>query len=283
MQPMVLGETLPYRQSKNPFSGPSQNVYFCPPTSKPMSLKEQVELSSLPEHVAIIMDGNGRWARKRGNMRVFGHRNALKAVRDATEGAAELGIKYLTLYAFSTENWNRPKAEVDALMNLLVDSLAKELETLTKNDIRLTAIGHLDRLPGKCHQRLQEVIDKTKDHKRMTLNLALSYGARSSIVDAVKKIAEKVANGELQTSEINETLVGQNLNTHNIPDPELLIRTSGEYRISNFLLWEIAYTEIYITEKLWPDFRREDLFEALVNFQKRERRFGKISEQIQKL
>ncbi|MFK7921455.1 MAG: isoprenyl transferase [Bacteroidia bacterium] len=248
-----------------------------------MSLKEQVDLSALPKHVAIIMDGNGRWARKRGNMRVFGHRSALKAVRDATESAAELGIEYLTLYAFSTENWNRPKAEVDALMNLLVESLAKELETLTKNDIRLTAIGHLDRLPGKCHKRLQEVIEKTKDHKRMTLNLALSYGSRSSIVDAIKKIAEQVANGELQTSDINETLVGENLNTHAIPDPELLIRTSGEYRISNFLLWEIAYTEIYITEKLWPDFRREDLYEALTDFQKRERRFGKISEQIQKL
>ncbi|MEL6593131.1 MAG: isoprenyl transferase [Bacteroidota bacterium] len=248
-----------------------------------MSLKEQVASSTLPKHVAIIMDGNGRWARKRGNMRVFGHRSAIKAVRDTTEAAAELGIENLTLYAFSTENWNRPRAEVDALMNLLVDTLAKELETLTKNDIRLSAIGHLDQLPGKCHQRLREVIDKTKHHQRMTLNLALSYGSRSSIVEAVKKIADQVANGELQTSDINEALIGQNLNTHTLPDPELLIRTSGEYRISNFLLWEIAYTELYITDKLWPDFRREDLYEALINYQKRERRFGKISEQIQKL
>lgn len=245
-----------------------------------MDLKDQIDKAKLPTHVAIIMDGNGRWAKKRGNMRVFGHRSAVKAVRDVTEGAAELGVKYLTLYAFSTENWNRPKTEVNALMQLLVDTLAKELPTLMDNDIRLNSIGNVDDLPGKCASRLQEVIEKTKDNQRMTLSLALSYGSRSDMTQAVRLIAEQVANGQIAPEAIDQNLIKSHLSTHDMPDPELLVRTSGEFRISNFLLWEIAYTEIYITDKLWPDFRREDLFEAILDFQRRERRFGKISEQI---
>jgi len=245
-----------------------------------MDLKDQINIQKLPNHVAIIMDGNGRWAKKKGNMRIFGHRSAIKAVRDVTEGAAELGVKYLTLYAFSTENWNRPKAEVNALMQLLVDSLAKELPTLMDNDIRLNSIGNIDDLPGKCSSRLKEVIEKTKDNQRMTLSLALSYGSRSDLTHAMRLIAEQVANGQIAPEAIDQNLIKNHLSTHDMPDPELLVRTSGEFRISNFLLWEIAYTEIYITDKLWPDFRREDLFEAILNFQRRERRFGKISEQI---
>jgi undecaprenyl diphosphate synthase len=248
-----------------------------------MSLKEQVDQAALPRHIAIIMDGNGRWARKRGNMRVFGHKSAIKAVRDTTEGAAELGVEYLTLYAFSTENWNRPKSEVDALMNLLVDSLRKEIATLMDNDIRLHAVGQLGDLPKRCHSRLHEVMETTKGNQRMTLTLALSYGGRASIIEAVQSLAQKAKAGEIDPAKIDAKMVSQHLNTWPTPDPELLIRTSGEYRISNFLLWEIAYTEIYITSKLWPDFRREDLYEAIVDFQKRERRFGKISEQIRKL
>jgi undecaprenyl diphosphate synthase len=245
-----------------------------------MDLKDQINQEKLPRHVAIIMDGNGRWAKKKGNVRIFGHRSAIKAVRDVTEGAAELGVKYLTLYAFSTENWNRPKAEVNALMQLLVDSLAKELPTLMDNDIRLNSIGNVEDLPGKCASRLQEVIEKTKDNQRMTLSLALSYGSRSDLTHAMRLIAEQVANGQIAPEAIDQNLIKSHLSTHDMPDPELLIRTSGEFRVSNFLLWEIAYTEIYITEKLWPDFRREDLFEAILDFQQRERRFGKISEQI---
>ena len=247
-----------------------------------MSLKEQVDLTALPRHVAVIMDGNGRWARQRGNRRVFGHRSAIKAVRDTTEGAAELGIEYLTLYAFSTENWNRPKAEVDALMNLLVDTLYKEMPTLMDNDIRLESIGQMDRLPRKCLSRLAEVKKATSGNKRMTLTLALSYGARTDMIQAVQQIAGKVKAGELNVQDIDERIFSNHLSTAFQPDPELLIRTSGESRISNFLLWEIAYTEIYITRKFWPDFRRDDLFEALINYQQRERRFGKISEQIHK-
>lgn len=270
--------------------------YFCAPTGQAttwlawryqctivrlfMSLKEQIDLLALPEHIAVIMDGNGRWARKRGNQRVFGHRNAIKAVRDTTEAAAELGVKFLTLYAFSTENWRRPKLEVDALMTLLVDSLRKETATLMDNDIRLHAIGNLDQLPGACQRRLQEVIEITQGNTRMTLNLALSYGARADILQATRKIAEQVQAGKLDATEIDESTFSNALSTGQIPDPELLIRTSGEYRISNFLLWEIAYAELYMTSKLWPDFRKEDLYEAILDFQKRERRFGKISEQI---
>ncbi|MCL4149944.1 UNVERIFIED_CONTAM: hypothetical protein GTU68_023368 [Idotea baltica] len=227
------------------------------------------------------MDGNGRWARTKGNIRVFGHRSAIKAVRDTTEGAAELGIKHLTLFAFSTENWNRPKLEVNALMSLLVDTIEKETPTLMKNDIKLNAIGNLSQLPKKCNANLQKAIDATSQNKRMTLTLALSYGARADIIEATRKIAEKVKKGEVATADIDEAMVCNHLSTAQMPDPELLIRTSGEYRISNFLLWEIAYSEIYITKKLWPDFRRQDLFEAIIDYQKRERRFGMISEQIQ--
>ncbi|MDX2282600.1 MAG: isoprenyl transferase [Bacteroidia bacterium] len=247
-----------------------------------MSVKAQIDLAALPQHVAIIMDGNGRWARTRGNERIFGHRSAIEAVRDTTEGAAELGVRFLTLYAFSTENWQRPRREVNALMTLLVDTIRAETPTLTENDVRLRAIGDLDRLPGNCKSRLTEAMDLTAGNQRMTLTLALSYGARADLAAAVRQLARQVQAGELPPDAIDEARIGQALSTAFAPDPELLIRTSGEHRISNFLLWEIAYAEIFFTAKLWPDFRREDLYEAIVNFQRRERRFGKISEQLSK-
>ncbi len=245
-----------------------------------MSSKENINLQQLPNHVAIIMDGNGRWAKGKGKLRVFGHQNGVKAVRDTVEGAAELGIKNLTLYAFSTENWNRPKFEVNALMELLISTISKETKTLMENNIRLNAIGDLQQLPKSCLRELNEAIEKTKDNSRMTLHLALSYSSRWEITNAVKLIAEKVKNNEIKTEEINDELFASYLTTKNTPDPELLIRTSGEHRISNFLLWQIAYAELYFTEKLWPDFRREDLYEAIINFQQRERRFGMTSEQV---
>ncbi|HEY0771619.1 MAG TPA: isoprenyl transferase [Sphingobacteriaceae bacterium] len=245
-----------------------------------MGLKEQIDLERLPQHVAVIMDGNGRWAKEKGKMRVFGHKNGVLAVRDTVEGAVEIGIKYLTLYAFSTENWNRPKLEVAALMELLVSTINKETKTLMENGVRLNAIGDLKSLPSRCYQQLQEAIDKTKDNKNCTLTLALSYSSRWEIVDAVRKIAVKVENKELSSEDITEQVISDHLNTAGMPDPELMIRTSGEYRISNYLLWQMAYSELYFTPKLWPDFRREDLFEAVIDFQKRERRFGMISEQI---
>lgn len=245
-----------------------------------MGLKEQIDLERLPQHVAVIMDGNGRWAKEKGKMRVFGHKNGVLAVRDTVEGAVEIGIKYLTLYAFSTENWNRPKLEVAALMELLVSTINKETKTLMENGVRLNAIGDLKSLPSRCYQQLQEAIDKTKDNKNCTLTLALSYSSRWEIVDAVRKIAVKVENKELSSEDITEQVISDHLNTAGMPDPELMIRTSGEYRISNYLLWQMAYSELYFTPKLWPDFRREDLFEAVIDYQKRERRFGMISEQI---
>ncbi|MEL6673774.1 MAG: isoprenyl transferase [Bacteroidota bacterium] len=247
-----------------------------------MDLKEKIHPDKLPRHVAIIMDGNGRWARKKGNMRVFGHRNAIKAVRDTTEGAAELGVEYVTLYAFSTENWNRPKAEVDALMTLLVETIHKETATLMDNDIRLHTIGQTSRLPKGCQRQLAEAMEKTRNNQRMTLTLALSYGSRADLMEATRTLAQQCKEGLLQPEQIDESHIRAALSTRDLPDPELLIRTSGEYRISNFLLWEIAYAEIFFTEKLWPDFRRQDLYEALIDFQQRERRFGKISEQIHK-
>jgi len=247
-----------------------------------MAVREQINPAKIPLHIAVIMDGNGRWAKQKGKLRVFGHQSAIKAVRDTTEGAAEIGVKYLTLYAFSTENWSRPKKEVDALMELLVHTIAKEKPTLNKNDIRLLAIGNLPSLPRKCYAELMEAIEDTRNNKRMSLILALSYSARWEITAAVKTIAEKVKSGELKTNDINEQLISDNLTTHGIPDPELMIRTSGEYRISNYLLWQLAYAELYFTEKLWPDFRREDLFEAIADYQKRERRFGLVSEQLVK-
>ena len=217
---------------------------------------------------------------KKGNERIFGHKNGVKAVRDTVEAAAELGISNLTLYAFSTENWNRPRTEIDALMSLLVSTLDSETKTLMDNNIRLGSIGDLESLPSKVRSHLQRTMDKTKGNTGMRLILALSYSARWELLDAVKSIARRIESGEITTSELTFDLLKDNLQTKNIPDPELLIRTSGEYRVSNFLLWQIAYTELYFTDTLWPDFRKEDLYEAICNFQKRERRFGKISEQV---
>jgi undecaprenyl diphosphate synthase len=247
-----------------------------------MGFREQINPNKIPLHIAIIMDGNGRWAKQKGKLRVFGHQSAIKAVRDTTEGAAEIGVKYLTLYAFSTENWSRPKKEVDALMELLVHTIAQEKPTLNKNNIRLEAIGNLKSLPPKCLAELNEAIDDTKSNNRMALVLALSYSSKWEITEAVKEISEKVKRGELKSDEINEQMISDHLTTKGIPDPELMIRTSGEYRISNYLLWQLAYAELYFTEKLWPDFRREDLYEAIADYQKRERRFGMVSEQLTK-
>ncbi len=242
--------------------------------------KEKINLESLPKHISIIMDGNGRWAKQKGFLRAFGHEEGTKAVRDVVEGAAELGIENLTMYAFSTENWNRPKLEVDTLMRLLVTSLKKEIKTLLKNNIKLNAIGNLHTLPKKAQKELNEVIEKTKNNNRMTLTLALSYGSREELIHAIKDISQKVKNEELSLDAIDESIINQHLYTQNLPDVDLLIRTSGEQRISNFLLWQIAYAELYFSKILWPDFRREDLYEAIYNYQTRERRFGKTSEQI---
>jgi undecaprenyl diphosphate synthase len=245
-----------------------------------MSLLEQIDKDRLPKHLAVIMDGNGRWAKEKGKLRVFGHQNGVLAVRDTVEGAVQLGIKYLTLYAFSTENWNRPKLEVMALMELLVSTISKETKTLMENGVRLNAIGNLNSLPERCLRQLQEAIEKTSGNTNCTLTLALSYSSRWEITEAAKTIASKVRDGELKTEDITEELFAAHLNTADMPDPELMIRTSGEHRISNYMLWQIAYSELYFTSKLWPDFRREDLFEAVIDFQKRERRFGMTSEQL---
>lgn len=228
------------------------------------------------------MDGNGRWAKKQGKLRTFGHHNGVDSVRETTEAAAELGIEYLTLYAFSTENWNRPKYEVDALMTLLVKTINKETKTLNKNNIRLQAIGDLKTLPKACYKELNEAIKNTEKNTRMTLVLALSYSSKWEITEAVKKMVKNVKSGKLNEEEITEETIKSHLCTAKMPDPELLIRTSGEYRISNFLLWQIAYSELYFTDKLWPEFRKEDFYEAIVNYQQRERRFGKTSEQVSK-
>ncbi|MBQ4818650.1 isoprenyl transferase [Aquimarina sp. MMG016] len=236
--------------------------------------------SNIPEHVAIIMDGNGRWAKKKGLFRAVGHENGTKAVKQAVEGSAEIGIKYLTLYAFSTENWNRPKLEVETLMKLLVSALKKEIKTLQKNNIRLNAIGNLEALPEKARKELLEVIENTKTNDRMTLTLALSYGSREELIKTIQEISNKVKNNVLSPHLINEAVINKHLYTKNLPDVDLLIRTSGEQRISNFLLWQIAYAELYFTEILWPDFKKSDLFEAIYNYQQRERRFGKTSEQL---
>ncbi len=245
-----------------------------------MSKKSEIKLDKLPRHVAIIMDGNGRWAKQKGNQRIFGHKNGVKAVRDTVEAAAELGLGYLTLYAFSTENWNRPRTEIDALMSLLVNSLDNEFKTLLENNVKLQAIGDLDSLPRKVRTKLDNVIEKTSENTGLTLILALSYSGRWEIIDAIRKISKDLIDGKITTDDICDTTFDKYLNTKGYPDPELLIRTSGEHRISNFLLWQIAYAELYYTDKLWPDFRREDFYEALINYQSRERRFGKISEQI---
>lgn len=245
-----------------------------------VDIKSQINLDKLPRHIAIIMDGNGRWAKQHGKPRVFGHRNGVRAVRETTEAAAELGLEYLTLYAFSTENWNRPHTEVNALMHLLVETLHNEIRTLMKNNIRLQAIGDISKLPDSTYRTLLQGIEQTQTNTRMTLVLALNYSAKWEILEAVKLLAEGVKNGDLTSEAIDEVVFSNALSTRGIPDPELLIRTSGETRLSNFLLWQAAYAELYFTTIMWPDFRKQHLYEAIVNYQNRERRFGKISEQI---
>lgn len=244
------------------------------------SYKEHIDFNNLPKHIAVIMDGNGRWAKKKGALRIFGHRNAVEAVRDVTEGCGELGVKYLTLYAFSTENWSRPKAEIDGLMELLVNTLKQEIKRLTENQVKLVTIGETSHLPLECQKNLQWAIDQTKNNTGLTLVLALSYSGRWEIIKAAKALAKEVQDGVVKLEDINESTFENYLQTSGIPDPELLIRTSGELRISNFLLWQIAYTELYITPTLWPDFRKEHLYEAIWSYQQRERRFGKTSEQL---
>lgn len=244
------------------------------------SIKDKINLERLPQHIAVIMDGNGRWAKNQGKLRIFGHQNGVRAVRAVSEACAEIGVKYLTLYAFSTENWNRSQIEVDALMKLLSKTIADEVKTLNDNNIRLNAIGDLSRLPKYNYEALMKAIEDTKDNDRMTLTLCLSYSGRWEITQAAKKIAGKVKNGELDIEQINENSFSNFLNTSGMPDPELLIRTSGEERISNFLLWQLAYSEFYFTDKFWPDFSKEDLYQSIVDYQNRERRFGKTSEQL---
>lgn len=245
-----------------------------------MSLLKQININKCPEHIAIIMDGNGRWAKQQGEKRLFGHSNGVEAVREVLKASQELKIKYLTLYVFSTENWSRPKEEVDGLMSLLITTIANEVDELNENNIRLRSIGEKTSLPESCRMELDTAIEATKDNDTLDLILALNYSSRWEIINAVKKVAQRVEKGELKPEEINEKVFAQELCLSDVPDPELLIRTSGEYRISNFLLWQIAYSELYFTDKLWPDFKREDLFQAIIDYQNRERRFGKVSEQL---
>ena len=245
-----------------------------------MSYKEQIKHDRLPRHIAIIMDGNGRWAKREGMARMFGHRKGVETVHQITEAAAELGIKYLTLYTFSTENWNRPKEEVDALMGLLVDTIAKETPTLMKNNIRLETIGDLERLPEQTRNKFIQCIQETSKNTGLTLVVALSYSSRWEIIRATQQIAQAVKDGRILVEDINEELMSSSMTTHYMPDPDLLIRTSGELRISNFLLWQLAYSELYFTDCLWPEFTTEEFYRAIVNYQHRERRFGKTSEQI---
>lgn len=243
-------------------------------------LKENIDLQALPSHIAIIMDGNGRWAKQKGKFRTFGHHQALKAVRETLEGAVDIGLGYVTLYTFSTENWNRPKAEVFALMELLVNTIKKETPTLIENNIRLRAIGNIEDLPRRARRTLDKTMEITENNDGLVLTLALSYGGRSDILQAINKIASEVKDGKVEPGKIDGELLRSHMSTNFLPDPELIIRTSGEFRISNFLLWELAYAEIFIMEKLWPDFTREDLFAAVIDYQKRERRFGKVSDQL---
>ena len=247
------------------------------------ALLNQIDPNRIPEHVAIIMDGNGRWAKKQGFLRIFGHRQGVDTVRNVVETAAEIGVKYLTLYAFSTENWSRPKAEVNALMELLVDSIRKETPRMMQNGIRLETIGNVDQLPKGCNKTLSETVEETKGNTRMTLILALSYSGRWDIIEAVRKIAADVKKGLLDPDAIGEADLNAALNTSRYPNPDLLIRTSGEQRISNFLLWEIAYSEIHFTRVLWPDFSTEDFYKAIIDYQGRERRFGKTGDQIKQV
>lgn len=243
-------------------------------------MNESIDISKLPKHLAIIMDGNGRWAKQKGKLRVFGHENGVKTVRETIEAVANLGIPYLTLYTFSTENWNRPKLEVEALMMLLIKGLKKEVDIMHKNNIRLNVIGDLENFPKNVLKELHKAMEITQNNTRLTVTLALGYGSRQEIVESVKKIAYEVKNNALDVEDINELLVNKYLYTQNIPDVDLLIRTSGEYRISNFLLWQIAYAELYFTDVLWPDFTKEHLHSVILNYQNRERRFGKTSEQL---
>jgi len=246
-----------------------------------MELKDKIDKNNLPKSIAIIMDGNGRWAKKKGKIRVFGHQHGVKPVRDVVEAGAELGIEFITLYAFSKENWNRPKYEVDALMTLLVKTIGKEIPTLNKNNIRLQTIGDISNLPEKSQIELKKAIDNTANNTRMTLVLALSYGSRWEILEASKVLAKKYKAGEINDDDFTEEVFESVLNTAGMPNPELMIRTSGELRISNFLTWQLAYAELYFTDVLWPDFRKDDLYKAIIDYQGRERRFGKTSEQIQ--
>ena len=245
-------------------------------------LMQQIDRERLPQHIAIIMDGNGRWAKERGKQRLFGHQSAIQSVREVSEASAEIGVKYLTLYAFSTENWNRPLAEVSGLMSLLAQTIRNEVSTMNKNSIKLNAIGDLKSLPKANYEQLMQAIADTSHNTRMTLTLALSYSGRWDLVQASRRMAEDVAQGKLQPGAVNDALISSYLSTSGMPDPELLIRTSGEERISNFLLWQLAYSELYFTPKYWPDFRKADLYEAILNYQHRERRFGKTSEQVTK-
>lgn len=245
-----------------------------------MNFKEELNKENLPSHIAIIMDGNGRWAKGVGKLRIFGHKNGITAVREVMEGCVEIGVKYLTLYAFSSENWNRPKLEVKALMELLVNTLTKETKTFMENGIRVNTIGTITDLPNHCQAKLRDTIELTKNNSRCVLTLALSYGSRAEIVEATKAIAKQVQDGTLAIEDINEKTISANLYTSDLPDPDLMIRTSGEVRISNYLLYQMAYTELCFVDKMWPEFTREDLFEAVYNYQHRERRFGKTSEQL---
>ena len=247
-----------------------------------MTLKEQINIERLPQHIAVIMDGNGRWAKEHGKQRIFGHQNAIQAVREVNEACAELGVGYLTLYAFSTENWNRPGDEVNGLMTLLSQTIKKETSTLLKNGIRLNVIGDIDRLSRSIRDELSRTIDSTSKGERMELTIALSYSGRWDITNAARRMAQAAKDGNLDPNNITEEVVSSYLSTAGRPDPELLIRTSGELRISNFLMWQLAYSELYFTNKYWPDFRKDDLYEAILDYQHRERRFGKTSEQLNK-
>ena len=245
-----------------------------------MNLLDKIDLENLPKHLAIIMDGNGRWAKKQGYFRALGHESGSQSVKDIIENCSDLGIKNLTLFTFSSENWNRPQIEIEILMKILVRTLTVDIEMLQKNNIKLHAIGNLDKLSNKVKKVVLEAIDKTKDCNNMNLTLALSYGSREEIVDAVKNICYKVKNNIISIDAIDDSIINEHLYTQNLPEVDLLIRTSGEHRISNFLLWQIAYAELYFTDVLWPDFKEQDLYEAIISYQKRERRFGKTSEQI---
>ncbi len=257
--------------------------HFC--TSKKVGIpaaemKETIDRNNIPKHIAVIMDGNGRWAKQKGAMRIFGHQNAIQAVREAIEGSGELGVNYLTLFSFSTENWSRPKEEVEALMDLLVQTIVAETGLMMKNKVRLNAIGDLESLPKSTYDKLVEAMQQTSANTGLTVNLALSYSGQWELTKATQRIAQKVSEGKLSPGEITQQTLADHLDTAGIPDPELMIRTSGEYRISNFLLWQMAYTELYFSEVLWPDFRKEHLFAAIEDYQKRERRFGKTGEQV---